>query len=42
MVNRVEDEKEKTKPDETASVIVSSHIKIEDVESGQTVVNQRG
>ena len=44
MVNRENEENKKDdkKPDETASVTVSSHIKIEDAETGHTIVNQRG
>ena len=44
MVNKENEENKKDdeKPDETVSVLVSSHVKIEDVETGHTIINQRG
>ena len=38
-INSTDDE---SKPDETASVTVSSHVKIEDADTGHVIVNQRG
>ena len=44
MVNKDKEENKKSdrEADETASVLVSSHVKVEDVESGHVIINQRG
>lgn len=42
MINKENKDKDKNKPDESAKVHVSAHVKIKDAESGKVYVNKRG